>query len=89
MALNRHPLITLESSMAATLHSRVGVGLIAAWCLWLSGCAGLAYRHMNDPSRDAWQVVEKLAFVPGSRVADLGAGGIFRPFAERLMMYRS
>jgi ubiquinone/menaquinone biosynthesis C-methylase UbiE len=34
---------------------------------------------MNDPSRDAWQkpkeVVEKLAIVPGSRVADLGAGG--------------
>jgi ubiquinone/menaquinone biosynthesis C-methylase UbiE len=34
---------------------------------------------MNDPSRDAWQkpkeVVEKLAIVPGTRVADIGAGG--------------
>jgi predicted methyltransferase len=34
---------------------------------------------MNDPSRDAWQkpkdVVERLAIVPGSRVADIGAGG--------------
>jgi ubiquinone/menaquinone biosynthesis C-methylase UbiE len=79
MALNRHPLTTLESSMATSLQRRIGVGLVAAWCLWLSGCAELAYRHMNDPSRDAWQkpkeVVEKLAIVPGSRVADLGAGG--------------
>jgi predicted methyltransferase len=34
---------------------------------------------MNDPSRDAWQkpkeVVDKLGIQPGSRVADLGAGG--------------
>jgi predicted methyltransferase len=39
----------------------------------------MAYQHMNDPKRDAWQhpkaVVEKLAIVPGSRVADIGAGG--------------
>jgi arsenite methyltransferase len=43
------------------------------------GCAEMAYRHMNDPSRDAWQkpkaVIETLAIKPGSRVADLGAGG--------------
>ncbi len=48
-------------------------------CLWLAGCAGLAYQYMNDPSRDAWQkpkeVIEKLAIKPGSRVADLGSGG--------------
>lgn len=48
-------------------------------CLWLTGCAEMAYRHMNDPSRDAWQrpkeVIEKLGITPGSRVADLGAGG--------------
>lgn len=48
-------------------------------CLCLVGCAKLAYQHMNDPSRDAWQkpkeVIEKLAITPGSRVADLGAGG--------------
>src|SRR5512134_195045 len=48
-------------------------------CLCLVGCARLAYQHMNDPSRDAWQkpkeVLEKLAITPGSRVADLGAGG--------------
>jgi len=47
--------------------------------LLLPGCAELAYRHMNDPSRDAWQkphaVITKLAIKPGSRVADLGAGG--------------
>jgi predicted methyltransferase len=34
---------------------------------------------MNDPSRDAWQkpreVIAALAINPGSRVADLGAGG--------------
>jgi len=47
--------------------------------LWFAGCAELAYQHMNDPSRDAWQkpkeVIEKLAITPGSRVADVGAGG--------------
>lgn len=45
----------------------------------LPGCAKLAYQHMNDPSRDAWQkpqeVITKLTITPGSRVADLGAGG--------------
>lgn len=34
---------------------------------------------MNDPSRDTWQkpteVTETLAIQPGSRIADLGAGG--------------
>lgn len=47
--------------------------------LLLSGCAELAYQHMNDPSRDAWQkpreVIIALAIKPGSRVGDLGAGG--------------
>jgi arsenite methyltransferase len=47
--------------------------------LWLAGCAEWGYRHMNDPSRDAWQkpkqVVERLDIQPGARVADLGAGG--------------
>lgn len=45
----------------------------------LAGCAEMAYRHMNDPARDAWQkprqVVEALQLSPGARVADLGAGG--------------
>jgi ubiquinone/menaquinone biosynthesis C-methylase UbiE len=44
-----------------------------------SACAELAYEHMNDPARDAWQkpgeVITALAIYPGSRVADLGAGG--------------
>jgi ubiquinone/menaquinone biosynthesis C-methylase UbiE len=39
----------------------------------------MAYQQMNDPSRDAWQkpkdVIEALAIRPGSRVADVGAGG--------------
>lgn len=47
--------------------------------LLLPSCAELAYQHMNDPSRDAWQkpkeVVEKLEIAPSARVADLGAGG--------------
>ncbi|MFO0706781.1 MAG: class I SAM-dependent methyltransferase [Nitrospira sp.] len=51
------------------------IGLI----LWLTGCSELAYRHMNDPARDAWQkpheIVEQLAIAPGAKVADLGAGG--------------
>ena len=48
-------------------------------CLGFASCTEMAYQHMNDPSRDAWQkpkdVIEKLAIAPGSRVADLGAGG--------------
>lgn len=55
---------------------RINTMLIVA--LYLAGCAG-TYERLNDPSRDAWQkpqgVVEKLSIAPGSRVADLGAGG--------------
>ncbi len=47
--------------------------------LAVAGCSELAYRHMNDPSRDAWQqpkaVIQVLNISPGARVADLGAGG--------------
>ena len=49
------------------------------FCLGLVSCTEMAYQHMNDPSRDAWQkpkeVIEKLAIIPGARVVDLGAGG--------------
>ncbi|HLZ33726.1 MAG TPA: methyltransferase [Nitrospira sp.] len=55
------------------------LGALLVTSLWLAGCAELAYQHMNDPSRDSWQkpkeVIEKLAVTPGSRAADLGAGG--------------
>jgi arsenite methyltransferase len=47
--------------------------------LCLTGCTGWSYQDLSDPSRDVWQkpqgVVEKLSLKPGSRVADLGAGG--------------
>lgn len=60
-----------------TLNRNLGALFIGS--LWFAGCAELAYQHMNDPSRDAWQkpkeVIERLAITPGSRVADLGAGG--------------
>ena len=60
-----------------SLHQRLG--LFVFMCLFLAGCAKLAYQHMNDPSRDGWQkpkeVIERLALTPGSQVADLGAGG--------------
>lgn len=29
-------------------------GALFIICLWLAGCAELAYQYMNDPSRDAW-----------------------------------
>jgi arsenite methyltransferase len=65
-------------TMTTTVLCRC-MGVLFVCCWWLSGCAGLAYQHMNDPSRDAWQkpkeVVEKLAIAPGARVADIGAGG--------------
>lgn len=63
----------------STITSLRRLGVFLLGCLWLAGCAKLAYQHMNDPSRDAWQkpkeVVEKLAIIPGTRVADIGAGG--------------
>lgn len=62
-----------------TTSSQRRTAIVLVTCLWLAGCAKLAYQHMNDASRDAWQkpkdVVEKLAIVPGARVADIGAGG--------------
>jgi len=54
-------------------------GVLSVVVLSLTGCAELTYQRLNDPSRDVWQkpqgVVEKLSIAPGSRVADLGAGG--------------
>ena len=47
-------------------------------------CGGLAYRHMNDPERDAWQqpkaVIQALRIPPGAHIADLGAGGGYFTF---------
>jgi arsenite methyltransferase len=63
--------------MTTSRHRSISLFLVGSLCL--VGCSGLAYQHMNDPSRDAWQkpkeVVEKLGIVPGARVADIGAGG--------------
>ena len=63
--------------MKTSLNRSLGALFIGS--LWFAGCAELAYQHMNDPSRDVWQkpkeVIEKLGIAPGSRVADLGAGG--------------
>ncbi len=62
---------------AANIFSRSLFLLLGS--LLLSACAEMAYRHMNDPSRDAWQkpkeVVERLAIASGIRIADIGAGG--------------
>jgi predicted methyltransferase len=66
-----------RETMKAVSNSCLTALLIIS--LWLAGCAEWGYRHMNDPSRDAWQkpqqVVERLDIEPGARVADLGAGG--------------
>jgi predicted methyltransferase len=55
------------------------LGTLLVVVLALTGCIEWTYQRLSDPSRDAWQkphaVIEKLAIVPGSRVADLGAGG--------------
>ena len=66
-----------ELPMTTSLHRRTALFLLIS--LFLGACAKLAYQHMNDPSRDAWQkpkeVIEKLAVAPGAHVADIGAGG--------------
>ena len=55
--------------------------LIASFVLILgfTGCTEVTYQRLSDPSRDTWQkpqgVIEELSIAPGSRVADLGAGG--------------
>ncbi|MEW6248240.1 MAG: methyltransferase domain-containing protein [Nitrospirota bacterium] len=59
---------------------RLALHLVILWLLVVTGgCAEWAYQRMNDPSRDAWQqpktVIQALSIAPGSRVADLGAGG--------------
>ncbi len=59
---------------------RLAFHLATLWLLVVAGgCAEWTYQRMNDPSRDAWQqpemVIQALAIAPGSRVADLGAGG--------------
>lgn len=59
---------------------RLALHLVILWLpVVTGGCAEWAYRQMNDPSRDAWQqpetVIQALSIAPGSRVADLGAGG--------------
>jgi ubiquinone/menaquinone biosynthesis C-methylase UbiE len=68
-----------KSSIDMNLSLQRSLGIALIGCLWFLGCAKLAYQHMNDPARDAWQkpkeVVERLAIASGSRVADLGAGG--------------
>ena len=63
--------------MSTSAQTRIA-GLLVFY-LWCASCTEMAYQHMNDPSRDGWQkpkdIVEKLAILPGSRVADIGAGG--------------
>jgi arsenite methyltransferase len=63
--------------MTISLPRRMAIVLIT--CLMTAGCGTLAYQHMNDPSRDAWQrpkeVVDKVGITPGATVADIGAGG--------------
>jgi arsenite methyltransferase len=58
-----------------SLQKHVGLLFIV---IALTGCAEWDYQDVTNPSRDAWQkpqgVIEKLSIVPGSRVADLGAG---------------
>lgn len=52
--------------------------------VWLTACEEIAYRQMNDPSRDSWQqpqaVIRALHVAPGAHIADLGAGGGYFTF---------
>jgi arsenite methyltransferase len=71
--------LTRKTAMMMTMPSERRTLIVLVIALCVAGCETLAYRQMNDPSRDAWQkpkdVVEQLAIAPGSRVADIGAGG--------------
>jgi len=59
------------------LHKHLAASFILI--LGFTGCAEVNYQRLNDPARDTWQkpqgVIEQLSIAPGSRVADLGAGG--------------
>lgn len=52
--------------------------------LWLTACEQIAYQQMNDPGRDSWQqpdaVIQALQIIPGTHIADLGAGGGYFTF---------
>ncbi len=60
-------------------HLIVTLLLLVSW-----GCSGLAGESMNDARRDTWQqpnaVLESLKILPGTCVADLGAGGGYFTF---------
>ena len=64
---------------------RTGVRFSSLILLLLTvACRDIAYRHMNDPGRDAWQqptaVIQALHITPGAHIADLGAGGGYFTF---------
>jgi hypothetical protein len=73
--------------------------IVVIGCLWLAGCAKLAYQHMNDPSRDAWQkpkeAIEKLAIARGHvsqtsvRAEDTSRGIWRRPSVQKERYTRS
>lgn len=66
------------------LISQVRVIVLIALCLAASACTEAIYRSMNDPGRDEWQqpqaVIKSLNIEPGTRIADLGAGGGYFTF---------
>jgi len=63
--------------ISKALHTPLAASFVLI--LTFTGCAEVNYQRLNDPARDTWQkpqgVIEQLSIPPGSRVADLGAGG--------------
>lgn len=63
--------------ISKALHKHLAASFVLI--LAFTGCAEVNYQRLNDPARDTWQkpqaVIEQLSIAPGSRVADLGAGG--------------
>jgi predicted methyltransferase len=67
-----------------TRRTSIPLHCLTLLLIGLTACEQIAYRHMNDPARDAWQqptaVIQALHISPSASVADLGAGGGYFTF---------
>ena len=59
-----------------TISSPRRMAIVLITCLMTAGCGTLAYQHMNDPSRDAWQRPKEVVDKVGIHVVKSNGHGI-------------